>query len=78
MVRKLYFEIDEDTLDSLEMFVDSVKGKKYKINPVKILRKRSNRDHAENIKETKSYFCSELVASAYKRIGLLPEDVSAT
>ena len=48
------------------------------MNLTKIWRWKSNRDASENIKDTKSYFCSELIASAFKRIGLLPADVSAT
>jgi uncharacterized protein YycO len=62
----------------MEDFAQKVRGKKYKMNLVKIFRTKSNRDGAEEIKENKSYFCSELIASAYKRIGLLPEDISAT
>ena len=55
-----------------------VRGKKYKINPVKIFRRKSKWDSGDRIKESKSYFCSELVASALKWVGLLPEGVSAT
>jgi uncharacterized protein YycO len=44
---------------------------KYKLNPSKIFRRKYEND-AENIKKDKSYFCSELVASAYKCIGILP------
>ena len=58
--------------------MEMVKGKKYKINPVKICRRRSKRDASDNIKATKSYFCSELVGSALKRVGLLAPNVSAT
>lgn len=76
--RKLHYEFNEDELEALEVFTQKVKGKKYKVNPVKIWRKKSTRDATDNIKETKSYFWSELVASAFKRIGLLPENISAT
>jgi uncharacterized protein YycO len=76
--RRLHYKLNEDEIEWLEDFAQKVRGKKYKMNLVKICRTKSNRDAAEEIKETKSYFCSELLASAYKRIGLLPEDVSAT
>ena len=84
--RKLHYEKSDAQLTSLEAFVkvsardyvQSVVGKKYKINATKILRRRSLRDASDNIKESKSYFCSELVASAYKRLGLLPEEKSAS
>lgn len=76
--RRLNYKISEDELEQLEEFAQQVRGKKYKMNLVKICRQKSDRDASENIKDTKSYFCSELIASAYKRIGLLPADVSAT
>lgn len=50
---------------------------KYRLNPSKIFRKKFEND-SENISEDKSYFCSELVASAYKCLGLLPKDISAS
>jgi hypothetical protein len=34
--RRLYYEISEDEVDSLEDFAEKVKGKKYKMNLVKI------------------------------------------
>jgi len=50
---------------------------KYRLNPSKIFRKKYEQD-AENITDDKSYFCSELVASAYKCLGLLPKEISAS
>ncbi len=32
----------------------------------------------ENITDDKSYFCSELVASAYKCLGILPKGMAAS
>jgi uncharacterized protein YycO len=52
-------------------------GKKYKLNASKIFTKKSN-DYEEKITDDKSYFCSELVASAYKCLALLPKDIAAT
>ncbi len=49
---------------------------KYRLNPGKIFKKKYEGDSVE-ISEDKSYFCSELVAGAYKALGLLPKDVSA-
>jgi uncharacterized protein YycO len=64
-------------MQKLEDFIKTVIGLKYRLNPSKIFRKKCTND-AENIKEDKTYFCSELVASAYKCIGLLPTEVSAS
>ena len=76
--RRLHYKLSEDEVELLEDFAQKVRGKKYKMNLTKMWRQKSNRDASENIKDTKSYFCSELIASAYKRIGLLPSDISAT
>ena len=64
-------------MQKLEQFIKTVIGKKYKLNATKILRKKYDKD-SENINDDKSYFCSELVASAYKCLGLLPKDISAS
>lgn len=34
--RKLHYQFTEDELEALELFAQKVKGKKYKVNPVKI------------------------------------------
>lgn len=64
-------------MQKLENFIKTVIGMKYKLNATKIFRKRCEND-AENIRDDKSYFCSELVASAYKCLGILPKDISAS
>lgn len=66
-------------MQKLETFIRSVIGMKYKLNTAKIFRKKYEND-ADNLNENedKSYFCSELVASAYKCLGLLPKDISAS
>ena len=50
---------------------------KYKLNPAKIFKRKCDND-TENIKGDSTYFCSELVASAYKNMGILPKDISAS
>jgi len=48
-------------------------GKKYSVSPTKLL-KKTNEDN-----ETyESFFCSELVAACYKKMGLLPNTLSAS
>jgi hypothetical protein len=64
-------------MQRLEDFIKTVIGMKYKLNPTKIFRKKYEND-CDNIKGDKSYFCSELVASAYKCLGILPKDISAS
>ena len=65
-------------MSTLEDFVKQSIGKQYKINPVKLLRRRNENDNSEQIKDSKTYFCSELVATAYKRVGILDKDIAAS
>lgn len=74
--RKLRHKRCLDSMQKLEQFIRSTIGLKYQLNASKILRKRDD-DDANVKKEDKSYFCSELVASAYKSLGLLPKDMSS-
>ena len=62
-------------MQKLEEFIRTVIGMKYKLTASKLLRKKFKNDAEDT---DKSYFCSELVASAYKRLGLLPKEVSAS
>ena len=77
--RKLRHNRTLETMQKLETFIRSVIGMKYKLNTTKIFRKKYEND-AENLTESddKSYFCSELVASAYKCLGLLPKEISGS
>lgn len=50
---------------------------KYKLNPGKILNKYED-DDIDNIAPDKTYFCSELIASAYKCLDLLPKNIAAS
>ncbi|OMJ70745.1 hypothetical protein SteCoe_31194 [Stentor coeruleus] len=65
--RKLEIKRTDEMLEKLEKFLENVEGKRYSLNPTKIFKKRSPG-------EEENFFCSELVASAYKAIGVLSED----
>ena len=54
------------------------KNKRYSLAATKLLRKRCANDSDINIREDKTYFCSELVASIFKNFGLLPPEISAS
>ncbi len=71
MHRKLYYPKTQEFVESLEDFVRQTIGKPFKINATKLFRKKNESDNAEKIKQDKSFFCSELVATAYKRVGIL-------
>jgi len=61
-----------EVAEVLQDFAGTAEGKGYGLNPIKLLRRK-----AENA-PLETYFCSELVASAYKKIGVLPESVAAS
>jgi len=47
-------------------------GKKYSVSPSKLLKKNEDNESYE------TFFCSELVAACYKKLGLLPSGLSAS
>lgn len=55
-------------------------GKKFSVNIKKLLKKKSENLDIDSGKcfENKTFFCSELVAAAYKVLGILPKEVAAS
>lgn len=54
-------------------------GKKYKVTPSKLLNRKSVIKTISNEAfNDKTFFCSELVASAYKCLDLLPKDIASS
>jgi PH domain/Permuted papain-like amidase enzyme, YaeF/YiiX, C92 family len=71
--RKLEVERNLSLLTELENFVNNVKGKKFGLSAKKMIIKKKTKAGSEQ-----DFFCSELVASAYKAIGILPPDLNPT
>ena len=69
--RLVYRSLDimrtEDMIRRLEKFVKNVDGKKFGIGPSKFIRNAPVEPGEES-----NFFCSELVASAYKAMGIFP------
>ena len=65
-----------DTMQRLEIFIKEVIGKKYKLSASKIF--NTKRSSSNNEGEEQSFFCSELIASAYKSLDLLPSEIAAS
>ena len=59
----------------LMRYQDEMLGRKFTINPVQYMRTLLAIPHKEDMSTS---FCSQLVAGAYKRMGLLPKDRPAT
>ena len=62
----------KEKLVKLEEFIKVARNKKYSLAATKLLRKKCTNDSDINIRDDKTYFCSEIVASIYKNLGLLP------
>jgi hypothetical protein len=69
--RKLEYDRPQDFTSKLQEFILKVEGKKYSLNPKKIFKNFTPGN--EN-----NFFCSELVASAYKYLGLLPRTIKSS
>ena len=69
--RSLIFERNDENLIKLDKFVHKVKGKNYGLGPAKLLGRGSFRAPGDE----KDFFCSELVASAYKALGIMNEKI---
>eukprot|EP00347_Sterkiella_histriomuscorum_P001620 403371331 len=76
--RKLFFPRTKMFHEGLEDFMKQSIGKRFKINAAKLLRQKCDSDNSQIIKDDKGYFCSELVASAYKRLGILDQERAAS
>jgi len=76
--RKLHCEKAPEFTQIFDDFIKQSLGKPFKINAMKLFRNKNDEDSAPVIKSNKSYFCSELVATAYKRLGLLDPEKAAS
>jgi len=72
------FKRTKEKLTKLEQFIKVARNKRYSLAASKLLRKKCNNDSDLTIKDDKTYFCSELAASIYKNLGLLPPELSAS
>lgn len=71
--RPVLFERSNFLLNELQTFIEETKGKKFGFNAKKMILRSSKKAGKED-----DFFCSELVASAYKAIGLISEDCDAS
>jgi hypothetical protein len=85
MLRRLEVNRDDQFLKTMQQFVSQNLGKQYSCAPQKLLKakstivdlkKQDEQEHKQ--KKERTYFCSELVAAAYKQLGLLPKEKSAS
>lgn len=74
VLRKLYYTRKSELHHNLLNFVKKNIGKKYDLSASKLLKLESDFNWDKvNQDETRGYFCSELIAKAYKSVGLIDQ-----
>lgn len=89
--RNLRIQRDKEFMSKLQEFVENNIGKKYSLTVNKLFKfkstilgveqeqkKSQEKEKKEGKAEERTFFCSELVAAAYKHLGLLPQNISTT
>lgn len=74
-VRPLSKALTEDMVKALNTFRHEVSGRKYETNKIELLKAAYEGIFGENKEDLSSLFCSELVAEAYQKMGLLTEEL---
>ncbi|CAK74538.1 unnamed protein product (macronuclear) [Paramecium tetraurelia] len=71
--RQLEVNRSNEFLEKLELFVKGSIGKRYQMSPSKLIKRftKSSESIDDLEKEDKTFFCSELIAAAYKKMGII-------
>lgn len=67
--------LDQSALRGLISFRNEVKGRAYETNKIELLKSAFDGYFGHNDENLSSLFCSELVAEAYQRLGLISDDL---
>ena len=73
-MRHLECERDEAFLSQMEAFIKSVVGNSYNISMRHVLFRKKSFDKKAAQNEERGFFCSELIAKAFKEVGLLQSE----
>lgn len=76
-VRRLMFPRPPSMIFTLGEFMSEMKGRKYEQDKMELIRSAYDGPLGDNVEDFSSVFCSELVAGALKRCGILPEGHAA-
>ena len=81
--RHVHFDRGDDMIDNLQKFLSQVVGNKYELSTNKLKRTQSldsmdlgvdQNGEQRIIEADRTFFCSELVAKAYKILGIIEDD----
>lgn len=67
-------EVSPEMLKELSLFRAEVKGRPYEKNQIELVKSAYDGPLGVNTEDLSSLFCSEMVAEAYQRMGLLSEE----
>lgn len=76
-VRQLTKPLSDTMLHALDAFRHEVSGRPYEKNLIQLLKSAYDGVLGDNKEDLSSLFCSELLAEAFERMGLLPEAVAS-
>lgn len=76
-IRLLSVERTPDMLKDLSLLRAEIKGRPYEEDKVELIKAAYDGPFGANREDLSSLFCSEMVAEAYQRMGLLGEDMPA-
>jgi len=74
-IRKLQYDRTPDMLMQLSLLRKEVKNRPYEEDKIELIKSAYDGPFGDNVEDLSSLFCSELVAEAYQRMGLLGEDI---
>ena len=69
--RRLKVERTDELRDLMDDFVAEVEGRPYSLSVKDMLMRRETTDRASVIQQNRGFFCSELVAKAYKYMKIM-------
>lgn len=73
-IRLLDVERTPEMLTQLSILRAEIKGRPYEKDKIELIKSAYDGPFGENIEDLSSLFCSEMVAEAYQRMGLLAEE----
>lgn len=72
--KKMSFKRTDDMVIKLENFMKTTMGNSYNISIEKMMRRQTMHPGRSTVEEDRDFFCSELVAKAFKIAGIMQDD----
>ncbi|EGR32603.1 PH domain protein [Ichthyophthirius multifiliis] len=76
--RKLIYQKTYENIINLERFIQFALNKKFSLTLRKLLHKKQEQNEESEHNSNRTFFCSELIASLYKKMKVLAEDTASS